>query len=1369
MKRHRVHATASCYDARGLAARGEDLDPTRSARVLVGRRYELRTLVGRGGMGEVHRAIDHRSGQEVALKRFELALDRHVEQQKFRREFHVLARLRHPRVVEAYDYGVDDGRPFYTMELLDGRDLRDLAPMPWRDACPVLRDVASALAFVHTHGLLHRDVAPRNVRCTSDGRAKLLDFGMLATMGVSDEIVGTLPSIAPEMILGLPMDGRADLFGLGALGFWLVTGRHPQRVRSLEDLLRNGRRPPPAPSSLVPEIPAALDELLLALLSVEPLARPGSAAEVIERLGAIGGLAPAPELEVARGYAHSAELVGRRREVGIARTHIGRALTGRGGVLLVEGDSGMGKTRLLREIELEAKLAGAFVVRARGDADGAYGVVRELAETLVSRSPDSLETPGSTRVHRILSPLHALESTPEATALRGLVDHREERLAMQIALSGWLAAFSDDAPVVFIVDDLQRVDEGSAAVLAGLAHSAGEHHLLLCCARRTDEEVRAPVAVTKIREHAQVLRARALTGDEVEQLLRTVFGETEGLARLSVAVCEVTAGRPLHCIEIVRHLMEHGLARYVGGTWIVPEALAREELPSGLDQAMDARAGSLGDDARALGRALAVHGGEVTLQQCVALAGDDEDAAFAAIDELEARGMVIGSGDRTRLAHDGLREAFLRTLDDDERGRLELRVGRLLLAQGPPGPELAARVGWHLLRGGEAREGAALLERGARHLFDATSFEDAVPLLEATLDVHRRAEAPAALCCDLYNMLITAGFYGDREVVMRRADEAIAFLARFAAIGLFTTCRALLGARTGLALGFALAWIRYWIVGSWRRWPTPLDALVKYARCVAYAAGTAGFTFDTKALRDAVDRIEPLSESGRRELDLGVTFIRNLLNFNLGRFGTLMRSSARTLLEFEHDYEGITPDDQRMRIGGARFQRALVAVRSGSPRALAEVEALRELETRLWHVGAQQLRIYYHLWRGEEAAARRVRAEVEIDFVRLGALWQMDAIHNSAAATINAQVGNIVALRRATESIARQVEAGMRYEGHHAIAMAEMHRLRGELDAARRSLTSADAHMPPGEGLVRPWALCVRADVHLAAGAIDDALVSATEALDLAEHAEYGQVPFRFRAARTLALAEARSGAVDAATERLERLLEDAHDLGNPFILGSIHEAWAEIAIATGDLDALCSHAEQMKRAFSPTMNPVLIGRVERIERTMRTDAEDLDPHADGDLATEMLVTGAVSAQTLSELLTGLADCSTDEERANHALDLVLGAAGATRGHLMRLAHGRLDVVAPADDDPPPSVLERARRLAEEAEHAARPSRFSTRFVAEEDDTAWVCRLLTHREIDVEVVLGVIAMLQPEDTVPAAPPALLEAIAGHLYEIEHAR
>lgn len=158
---------------------------------LIGDRYETLAELARGGMGVVYRVTDTLTGRQVALKR--CLSDSHPDLVRllFQREYKTLASLRHPRIIEVYDYGIDDGEPFYTMELLTGEDLNTLAPLPWRRACSYLRDVATSLLVVHQRRLVHRDLSPRNVRLTSDGYCKLLDFGALTAFGIPNEIVGT--------------------------------------------------------------------------------------------------------------------------------------------------------------------------------------------------------------------------------------------------------------------------------------------------------------------------------------------------------------------------------------------------------------------------------------------------------------------------------------------------------------------------------------------------------------------------------------------------------------------------------------------------------------------------------------------------------------------------------------------------------------------------------------------------------------------------------------------------------------------------------------------------------------------------------------------------------------------------------------------------------------------------------------------------------------------------------------------------------------------------------------------------------------------------------------------------------------------------
>jgi serine/threonine-protein kinase len=148
----------------------------------VATRYEVHEAIGRGGMACVYRATDRSLGQQVALKQLvvEDAAERATLAGLFEREFHTLAQLRHPHVIAVHDYGLRaDGSPFYTMELLDGGDLRERAPIGWRETCRLVFDVCSALALLHSRRLLHRDLSPRNIRCTQAGQAKLIDFGAM--------------------------------------------------------------------------------------------------------------------------------------------------------------------------------------------------------------------------------------------------------------------------------------------------------------------------------------------------------------------------------------------------------------------------------------------------------------------------------------------------------------------------------------------------------------------------------------------------------------------------------------------------------------------------------------------------------------------------------------------------------------------------------------------------------------------------------------------------------------------------------------------------------------------------------------------------------------------------------------------------------------------------------------------------------------------------------------------------------------------------------------------------------------------------------------------------------------------------------------
>jgi tetratricopeptide (TPR) repeat protein len=456
--------------------------------------------------------------------------------------------------------------------------------------------------------------------------------------------------------------------------------------------------------------------------------------------------------------------------------------------------------------------------------------------------------------------------------------------------------------------------------------------------------------------------------------------------------------------------------------------------------------------------------------------------------------------------------------------------------------------------------------------------------------------------------------------------------------------------------------------------------------------------------------------------------VDNLLSFNLGRLRTLMESSARNLANMARQLRWLSDEERALTMGGSRIQRALVAARVGSPEALDEIEALEQLGPRIWAIGGLQARTYYHMWRGESAAAQRVWAKAELEFVRLGALWQLYAIHHSSAAITYAYTDDMLGLRRCIEALRRQVEGGLGFHAYLLLSRAEHARLRGEHDEALGLVDEALAGLPAGEGLPRAWALAARADALLAAGRHDEALAAGEAARAHARDPEYGQVGFRCRAERTLALVEAAQGRPDAAVKRLDQLIKDAEVIDNPFILGAAHEARSLVAAELGDDGAARYHATLVEACFVPTRNPVLVARYERLLRKIGAGPKPDDiGDAQAEAATAVFHPATIT-DTVGAALSRLAACPTASARAEQALRALLEGSDADEGFLFLLVDGRPQLVAPsAGAEPPAGVSEAvARRLA-----ASQADATDLGTTLQHPRSGWTTAML-HAEIDGE-------------------------------------
>ncbi|MCF7551906.1 Stk1 family PASTA domain-containing Ser/Thr kinase [Pseudonocardia sp. WMMC193] len=263
---------------------------------LLSERYQLGDTLGYGGMSEVHRGMDTRLGRDVAIKvlRADLARDPQF-QLRFRREAQNAAALNHPAIVAVYDTGETQSEfgplPYIVMEFVDGQTLREIVkstgPLSQQRVIEVMADVCAALDFSHRHNIIHRDVKPANIMITRNGAVKVMDFGIARALGEGQNVtqtaavIGTAQYLSPEQARGEQVDARSDVYAAGCVLFELLTGEPPFTGDTpVAVAYQHVREDPRRPSDVNPQIPPALDAVILKALSKNPVNRYQSAAEM---------------------------------------------------------------------------------------------------------------------------------------------------------------------------------------------------------------------------------------------------------------------------------------------------------------------------------------------------------------------------------------------------------------------------------------------------------------------------------------------------------------------------------------------------------------------------------------------------------------------------------------------------------------------------------------------------------------------------------------------------------------------------------------------------------------------------------------------------------------------------------------------------------------------------------------------------------------------------------------------------------------------------------------------------------------------------------------------------------------------------------
>ncbi len=684
--------------------------PSHTPTSLAAGRYTVKRFLGEGRMKKVYLAHDNLLEREVALALLKTETLGEEAKVRIKREAQLMARLGdHPNILTVYDMGESEGQFYMVLPVMFGGRLEDLiAAEPDRQLnmgriVAITKDVCRGLNHAHSRAIIHRDLKPSNIFLNLEGSAQIGDFGLalaleLSRLTDSNIIMGTASYMSPEQATGGEITAKSDFYSLGVILYEMVTGKLPFTGDDTAVIVaQHINILPVSPSRLRAETPRTLDTLILRLLEKDPQKRPKSASDMLKILESIHTTDTTQtflsEAATAWGLPDQQVFVGRDSELKQLEEDYERAVSGRGMIIMVTGEGGIGKTLLCERLAAYVSMRGGNTLRGycQESAIPYLALIEVMRSYVVSNSTTDLKKIlGSTAadVARIVPEL----KNKLKIRLRSSGDPREERYRLMQAVSGFLTNISQSKPLLVIIEDLHVADRGSLEMLTHVARTIEKASLLIVGTYR-DAELARNQSLTEMLAEIQripnyrLLKLHRLSADEVSLMLSASTGEATP-DDLVATVYERTEGNPLFVNEVLHYFADNRLSKKPdegirGGLKVTGQMVKTMGVPEGLHGVISKRLSRLSSSCNRILSIGSVIGREFHLETLKRLAQIPDSELFFGLKEAKKAMILeehlkVGTDVSYRFSHDFYRKTIYEEMVAPERNSIHKQVAQFL-------------------------------------------------------------------------------------------------------------------------------------------------------------------------------------------------------------------------------------------------------------------------------------------------------------------------------------------------------------------------------------------------------------------------------------------------------------------------------------------------------------------------------------------------------------------------------------------------------------------------------------------------------------------------------------------------------------------